>query len=445
MKPLLASDILRKSAPRSTVGQSFLHPNRYDTLRDESPARSRADSISSQKRKKGEVSESDSADDNGKTKQFRHDVTDAEEVELVLLDSKITKVSTVVGKMYTKIQQLTDDYDPIREILMDLAQSVKETNEIQGELMEKLRNQHSEPAGKKTTPTYKDALFKENFPEAGNGKSYSSISRKKPAGGLVSMSQDSRGRTREPARNIEKVSETPEEALNRKFNEAIRDAERSTLCFNLDMGNVPLMNKATIREKAALALTKMAATAEGKRSSIPSHDAVAAIDDVTSLVTSMEFYGATTKQYKGKDSTGFCTVPVRYQFKDKDQKSYAEKTLREVCKVKCATPYPAIVYKQVVDHVRQTHPGDFVKVSVVPKEFSLKVSRRPQGKNLKWIDYPDLLRLPSEAINVTAKQAPDGLRMLYLPAEPQDDMILSPGKGEKRHSPLKGTGEANKK
>jgi hypothetical protein len=95
--------------------------------------------------------------------------------------------------------------------------------------------------------------------------------------------------------------ETEEEKRVRKFNEAIRDAERSTLCFNLNIGNKPIMNKATIPEKATLALTTMAAKVEGKNRSVPSQEVIAMIDDNTSLVTNMEFYGSSTKQYKGKD------------------------------------------------------------------------------------------------------------------------------------------------
>ncbi len=45
---------------------------------------------------------------------------------------------------------------------------------------------------------------------------------------------------------MDEPTETPEEAKKRKFAEAIKDAERSTLWFNLDMGNVPLQNKVTI-------------------------------------------------------------------------------------------------------------------------------------------------------------------------------------------------------
>jgi hypothetical protein len=145
----------------------------------------------------------------------------------------------------------------------------------------------------------------------------------------------------------------------------------------------------------------------------------------------MELYGTKTQTYKGKDSTGFCTVPVKYQFKDREQKAYAEKTLREVCKVKCTTPYPAIVrecIKQVVEHVRKSHPDDYVRVNVVAKEFSLKVSRRPPGKDCPWIDYPDLLRLPDQAMDVAVRKAPQGLRMFFLPEESMDEMVTSPCK-----------------
>jgi len=253
---------------------------------------------------------------------------------------------------------------------------------------------------------------------------------------MVAASADSRGRFEGKSVQSEKEM-TPEEAINRKFTDAIRDAERSTLCFNLDMGKVPIMNKQTISEKASLALTRMEAAKEGKGKVVPGQDSVAAIDDVTSMVTNMEFFGSTTKQYKGKDATGFCTVPVKYQFKDKDVRAYAEKTLRDRCGVKCATPYPTIIrecIKQVVDHVRISHPEDFVRVNVVAKEFSLKVSRRPPGKDLRWVDYPDLLRLPNEALDVSAKKVPEGLRMFSLPTEPNEEMLFGSPAREKSPS-----------
>jgi hypothetical protein len=96
--------------------------------------------------------------------------------------------------------------------------------------------------------------------------------------------------------------------------------------------------------------------------------------------------------------------------------------------------------KQVVDHVRQSHPDDFVKVNVHAKDFALKVYRRPKGNNLPWIEYPDLLRLPNEAWNVSLKTVPKGLKMFFLPSEPEmedDDMQQSPE--DKESPPPSGT------
>jgi hypothetical protein len=74
------------------------------------------------------------------------------------------------------------------------------------------------------------------------------------------------------------------------------------------------------------------------------------------------------------------------------------------------------------------------------KDFALKVYRRPKGNNLPWIEYPDLLRLPNEAGNVSLKTVPKGLKMFFLPSEPEmedDDMQQSPE--DKESTPPPGT------
>jgi hypothetical protein len=444
MKPVSASDILRKSAPRETVGQTFLHANRYEHLRESSPApmrRDRTDSNASQKRKFADNEGFEEDEYYNRSKVSKMD--EKEEEEFVILESKITKVSTVCGKLYTMVQQSQLDVeDPLRSLLAELIDAVKVTNEVQGELSTKYKELRTKQVESITNVqrTYSSiaAMGQQHESAIYDKGKQNKNSRKKTPGSLVAMTSDERGKI--PSRSDGRPQETEDEKKLRKFTEAIKEAERSTLCFNLNMGNVPIMNKDTISEKASLALTRMAAAVEAKGKHYPSQDAITAIDDVTSLVTKMEFYGSSTKEYTGKGSTGYCTVPVRYQFKDKEHRVFAEKTLREKCKVKCATPYPAIVrdcIKQVVDHVRISHPDDFVRVSVVPKEFSLKVSRRPPGKNLKWVDYPDLLRLPEEALDVSARKSPEGLRMFYLPAE---DMISSPVRTDSPKSPAKGVG-----
>jgi hypothetical protein len=53
-----------------------------------------------------------------------------EDEEIAKLESKISKVSTMCGKMLTSVQQLDID-DPLRVILADLIETVRITNEVQ--------------------------------------------------------------------------------------------------------------------------------------------------------------------------------------------------------------------------------------------------------------------------------------------------------------------------
>jgi hypothetical protein len=129
-----------------------------------------------------------------------------------------------------------------------------------------------------------------------------------------------------------------------KFKEAIFDAERSTLVFNLDMGRIPVMN--TMSKRATLALSTMAAKLDKKTNSVPTPESIEAIDDTLSMVKNMELYGKETRTYNHPSdslSGAFCTVPERYKFEDPSIKFKAEKVLRKVCGSQCTTPYPLMV------------------------------------------------------------------------------------------------------
>jgi hypothetical protein len=86
------------------------------------------------------------------------------------------------------------------------------------------------------------------------------------------------------------------------------------------MGRVPTINVDNMSRKATLALTNMAAKVENKNSSVPSEETIGIIDDVLGASSGIKFYGTTTKTYKNSRdelSGSFCTVPVRYEFKEK--------------------------------------------------------------------------------------------------------------------------------
>ena len=178
--------------------------------------------------------------------------------------------------------------------------------------------------------------------------------------------------------------------------------------------------------KATLALTTMAAAKEGKQSSTPSEEAITAIDDVLSMANDMSFFGNSTRSYKNsKDnlSGSFCTIPVKYSFKDRDTRIRAENVLRDRCKVNCSTLYPIILrecIKQVIDDVKKSYKDNYVGVSVDTSKMGLKVSRRPpkESGDSTWMVYRELLPIPDAALDISARKVPDNFRFSYAPLNP---------------------------
>jgi hypothetical protein len=219
-----------------------------------------------------------------------------------------------------------------------------------------------------------------------------------------------------------KTAPEPEPEVKR-FRDAIRDAERSTLVLNLNMGRIPIMNKETLAKKATLALTAAAAKKEAETEksnrTVPSSDAVAAIDDVLSIVKNYSFYGSGTKTYKNpKDelSGSYCTAPVKYEFKDKETRTAAEKILKTTCGISCTTPYPAMVrecIRQIIDKVKTQYPDNFIRVAVDTGKMVFKVARKPpkDAPDNSWkygkVDIP----IPPAALDISRRWAPKDFKI----------------------------------
>ena len=157
----------------------------------------------------------------------------------------------------------------------------------------------------------------------------------------------------------------------------------------------------------------------------------------------MSFFGNTTKTYtnpRDKESGAYCTIPVKYEFKDKDTRIRAETALRSRCKVSCATPYPIILreyIKQVIDKVKQKFPGEFVKVYVDSTRLSLAVARRGD-KDSGWTYLKDDIPLPLDVLNVHPRSVPKDISPINLPDALADFTPTKPGRGRqgKKASPI---------
>jgi hypothetical protein len=224
---------------------------------------------------------------------------------------------------------------------------------------------------------------------------------------------------------VSNANHTPTPADNRlkKFKESVQAAEKSTLIFNLNLGNVPIMNVDTMSTRATMALSELAAKVEKKTGKIPSEETQATLEDVLSVATGIHFFGRKTKSVtNNRDnlSGAYCTLPVRYDFKDKEDRFEAESVLRDKCKIQCATPYPTILreaIRQVWDAVKVDYPDNYIRVKVDTSDMSLKVARRPMvetaGKKI-WTNVGSA-PIPEACLDTGSKTVPEGFKVFDIP------------------------------
>jgi len=203
-----------------------------------------------------------------------------------------------------------------------------------------------------------------------------------------------------------------EDPRKKKFVQAVREAEKSTLVFNMDMGTVAVMNTNTMNRKFSMALKAKAAEVDGNVNGEPKADTVTQLDDTLSMVKSMDYFGKTTKQAKGKE---FFTIPVKLAYKDKDTRITAEQNLRKLCKVSCTTPYHSTlrdVMKKAMEEAKAKYKNSYVQTRLDVDNMELKVSYRRDGiwyNDVEKIPLPDSVYDLAHKVSKRVTPAPEGM------------------------------------
>jgi hypothetical protein len=412
MKPKLLGDVLRQTSPRKFYG------NKFAVLRDASPAESVRSNFSGRSRSFSVKRKNPQEEPSGSQASYAN-VASGTVIDIPVPDPDEEKIDAGIAKVRSLCDKANADLQD--ESLPPLVVTIFAT--LSEAVLGICDNQQ----------LLKDKKFGTFVPVPGNANR--STEHYVSSQGNVSKKSrnDSKGceyvdlaTLRVPSQsnnqNRRIVPDPEPDPEKTRFREAISEAEKSTLLFNLDLGKVPLINQDAISTKVTKALTEMAAAADKCKGKIPTDDTVSALDDVLSVVEGMKFFGKTTRSFRSDvnpNSGAYCTLPVRYDFADKDTRIFAETVLRDKCKVKCATPYPAIVrecVKQIVDQVKNKYPNTFVKVNIDTHNMCFRVYRRPMvDKNYKgkkdWVRFDDTIPIPPEALNISARKAPDNFKL----------------------------------
>jgi hypothetical protein len=220
----------------------------------------------------------------------------------------------------------------------------------------------------------------------------------------------------------------PHAAAEKKVKQALRDAEKKTLLFNLDLGKVPTMNKETLARKVTMALSEKVTSGDHD---YDIRDAEEAVDDVLSC-SKLEFLGKISKKFYNKKNPSdarndtFCTMPVRFEFKDRETRFQAEKTLRQVCKVSCAVPYPKklrdIMDKMVQDG-KKLSPNCFIRTQVNIDNLTVEAHAKTASG---WLDLGMKTQIPltvCDTVTTTYPIALSQVSQVSQVAQTQDEVM----------------------
>ena len=174
---------------------------------------------------------------------------------------------------------------------------------------------------------------------------------------------------------------TEEELTAIKVKKAVREAEKKTVIFDLNLGTAPTINKESISKKVTMALHEKGREGDHDWAL---QDAADMLDDVLSCAQ-LEFLGAGTRKFYNSSNASdprngkWCTVPVRLEFKNKDTRSQAEATIRKVCKVKCSVPYPKKLrqmIKEMITEGKRLRDKCYIRIKVDIDNLSVSAYAR---------------------------------------------------------------------
>jgi hypothetical protein len=202
------------------------------------------------------------------------------------------------------------------------------------------------------------------------------------------------------------------------FSAAVKDAEKSILIHNLNLGQAPTLNPATISSKITAALLLCVAQVDPLAIGQVTACVKDTIDDIIGLVKGMTLFGSGTRPnrnpLKPEDNGKFYTVPVKLTFASKQIAIRVTEVLKGKYKLPITTPYHKSLracFTHVQKEVRMLNPNHQVRVNLDIKNRVLKASVR-LGEKGPWELLNNSFPLPSEALDPKFQD----IKSLSLPA-----------------------------
>ena len=196
------------------------------------------------------------------------------------------------------------------------------------------------------------------------------------------------------------------------LSDALAAAERTAIIFDADLGTASVGTRTGLPtpfpqrlELRLLPLRRRPRVPRRKSLRLPPKPSGFA-DDALSCASNMSFLGQATKQYtNSRDASdprngSFFTMPIKFEFPDKNSRIHFERTLREKCKLKAAMSLPLGIRKEADkcrNLAKEKFPGEIVMIRAESDGLQFAVFHKKDG-DVKWIRSPDSYPIPVSAV-----------------------------------------------
>ena len=163
------------------------------------------------------------------------------------------------------------------------------------------------------------------------------------------------------------------------FVAAVKDAERSILIHNLNLGQSPTLNPSTISSKVTTAILLCIAQLEPSSQGQVTEIVRDMVDDVIGLVKGMTLFGSGTRPSRNpqnpSENCSFYTIPVKLSFANRQVCQRVTELLKGKFKMQITTPYHKTLracFSLVQAKVRAENPDYQVRVNLDLNHRALK-------------------------------------------------------------------------
>jgi len=181
--------------------------------------------------------------------------------------------------------------------------------------------------------------------------------------------------------------------------EALKRSDTESVLFGANLGGAETAHRGTLNANFTADLRgRTVGGAEGQPGTVLD-ESLRVVDDALACVENIEFLGQRTQPYKVPGSgveSGFCSMPIRLSFSDRDSRMHFERTVKSYTGLKVSQSLPSPIRKQMAAFRRALearYTGDIVMTR--PDHRSLRfVAFRKEGGVGKWNSLEESFPIP---------------------------------------------------